>query len=470
MANNNARSKYIQQISEDMEKYAQTFSQIGQDALTTLLDEQAKKTFRQMISESGDEYTEDETEDPTKKDSQEKESDSEATEIVTSSTEDDNKSGEEGSDIETSVQTELQSTEGGEDAKEDGWDEYEEYSLGDGKYDFSNMGNDELLKVFRRLDADDTVSVIPQGDNAIQIQNKETGDDLLVVMPNQESQESELGESKDVVDNYQKINAINVDNNKEVANPKTTYSMDAGAPEGAQKPFPGEGDNAPFNQEVNKQNEEFNVSLESGQDSVNEGPKTVNRHASSVHGVTMSAPQNSESNTEGRNSHIEGEQKHSTSENPYSTTESIQRTNKILKKASEIFEQNKQLRQLLQKAMTQINEMVVNNKSLGHIANLFIEHTLTPNEKQQIVTQFTGAKTVADSTRIYESISRDLKNRVLPKMEPQVSINESVNNSVTKPQPMFSSNNMTDFMQRMDEVYRRKPKFSTDKKILIEKQ
>lgn len=444
--NTTVRSAYIQQIEKDRERIAESFAETAKASLSSLLDESIKKELRQIISE-GDSYTEDETDDPTKEiPGMEGGEEETSTDVTVTSDDEGGKDDEADIDVQSDTETSVSDENGDEE-----WEGYEKFRGEDGQYDFTGMDQDQLVKVFRQLGPEDGVSIVPKGDNAVSITDNETERTYIVDFGGEDGDGAEgLGESKDVIDNYQKDSAMTVDSNKEVANPKTTYSMDGGVPQGTEKPFPGNGDGAPYDKQVE---ESFEIELE-GEDEepVNENDSLA-PHSAASGGVTMSRTKYSETPRKPRNS-----ADRTTSENPYngggSANES--RIREALQKANEIFEENKQLRKILSNSVARLQEAVLCNKNMGNIVKLMMEHATTSEEKHTIATRFGEVKTLEESKRLYETISGELKGRKAPQVDTKVSVNESVNNGIGANRPMYQSNDMTDFMRRMDDVYRRK--------------
>lgn len=442
MANN--RSEYIQQLIADKESISEAMANVAKDTMRSLLDESVQKGIRQFISESDDDFKEDETDDPTL----DKKEEPKETETDVDVKVDDTVEGDEES---TSMETD-DTLEAGDD---DIWGEIDNVKGEDGAYDCTGMDQEKLVKVFRELSPEDNVTVIPMGDGKIELTDQETDKTYII-----DTDVEPVTEGKDdtgYTDNYQNQTAMTTPDNHEPADSKTTYSMDGGVPTGTEKPFAGKGDKGPFTQEVSESDETFEVELEDSatERNVEEGAKTVSRHAASTHGVTMSAPQNSDSPTQGRNSHIEGEQVHGTSENPYSTNESMEkRLKSISAKANAIFNENKKLHQVLGTLTNRLQEAVVLNKSMGNIIRLMNEHSTTRDEKKAIITRFGNAKTIEESNSLFATISEELKRRPAPQIETQVSITESVNKSNTATS-MYKSNEMTDFMARLNKIKNR---------------
>lgn len=79
---------------------------------------------------------------------------------------------------------------------------------------------------------------------------------------------------------------------------------------------------------------------------------------------------------------------------------------KSLKESKQI----KALKSELAKLRKNLNEAYITNVNLGKITRLFLENTTTKSEKMDIVNRFSNeAKTIDQSNKLYETISRELK-------------------------------------------------------------
>lgn len=408
------RSPFVQQLIEDRENIENMIKDTTKSSLNSMLEEAVKKELNNILKEDEDEDEYEEvnsTEDATDVDSTENELPSDEVEDATddeaTETEDDG----------AESQDELpDSSELGSD--EDEWSEFEKYKVDDDTYDFRNADNDTFIKVYKLLKDDDKIFVDTDEEGNTHITDNETGNEYMIVndKANEESGEAEdfdgMDESKiyeitlddedeDVneenlgyTDDYQKKTAMTTPSNEEPADKKSTYSMDAGVPTGTEKPWVGNaGDMEPFTEETE------NCEDENVEEGTNVGGFVQQNSTSKSHVPNSSG-------RSARNASVAGVHTKSTSQPRYSQSVSED----IKRKANALWEENKQMKKELLNIKKSLQEAVVLNYNLGQITKLFTENTTSKEEKIDIIKRFgTDAKTIEDSKKLYESISRELK-------------------------------------------------------------
>lgn len=82
----------------------------------------------------------------------------------------------------------------------------------------------------------------------------------------------------------------------------------------------------------------------------------------------------------------------------------------IERKANIILSENEQLRDIMAKFKTKLDEAVVINSSLAKATRLFTENSTTREEKINILNRFNRVQTINESRALYEQISAELKN------------------------------------------------------------
>ena len=122
-----------------------------------------------------------------------------------------------------------------------------------------------------------------------------------------------------------------------------------------------------------------------------------------------------------------------------SSRESI---NKILKTAKQLqtenqhFRQkNKEYRQALKVFRDKLNEVAVFNANLAYSTKLFTEHTTTKKEKVNILRRFDGVKTLNESKNLFNTLNSEFNSKVNK-------LNESVQKTITKTPSGGSSVNL----------------------------
>ena len=159
----NIRSQYVKDSLLDYAALTKSLKENTVGAVENLLAEQVKDTYNKILSESDDDYEEEEMED-TDSDSQY----------------DDN--GTEG-DVETSTEVtpdgavEKKST--GSDGKGNEWSEFEKYKVSDDQYDFSNAEDDEIVRAYKLMKDEDQLVVTKDGD-MVHLTDNDTGADYII--------------------------------------------------------------------------------------------------------------------------------------------------------------------------------------------------------------------------------------------------------------------------------------------------
>lgn len=419
------RSPFVKQLVEDRETLENIIKDTTKSSLSTVLEETVKNQLNNLLKEDDDkEYEEDEVEDtklPSETDDQD---------VVDTDTDSDvetpeDDGAEDTDNMDGAESQETDDTELGSDTEDDGWGEFEKYKGDDDTYDFRNADNDTIVKVYKLLKDDDQVFVEKDEEGNTHITDNETGNEYMIV---DDSAEEESGEDfgddmseqriyeialndddcedeefcDDEMDeanlgyttDYQRETAMTTPGNQEPANPKSTYSMDAGVPTGTEKPWVGNaGDMKPFKESAEKEEDEENM-----EEGTNVGGFVQQNSTSKSHVPNSSG-------RSARNASVAGVHVKSTSQPRYSNV-----SEDIKRKANAIWQENKELKKELLNIKNLLQEAVVLNFNLGQITKLFTENTTSKKEKIDIVKRFgSEAKTIEDSKKLYESISKELK-------------------------------------------------------------
>jgi hypothetical protein len=315
---------------------------------------------------------------------------------------------------------------------EDVWDSIEQYKDMDGEYDLTGMGSEDVVKVLRVMKPEDGIRVVKNDDGNITLTDDNNDTEYIIQLEADEAPEEsfdyevEVDDDDDVEESYSRINeydshvgydahwgqnktAMTTPPNDEPANPKTTYSMDDGVPKGTEQPWAGKGKSDPFTKKVSEgvnctgagcetDVEECDVKLD--EHSGPEGFVGKNSTAKTHHN-TNQVPETPRNGSEG------GRKVKPTSVARYSSGESNE---SLRRKANQIFNENRQLRDIAEQIKERLQEACTINASLGKIIKLITENTTTRDEKIDIVNRFNDVRTISETNRLYETISRELKN------------------------------------------------------------
>ena len=463
------RSEYIKKMMAESHNLEDKLKDVAQSTINSILEEKTNKNLRQILSEDEDSFSEEEVDDDVTLGSSDA-SDEEGTSADVDSTADD------------------------DSADDSEWDDLEKYKDEDGEYDLRSMDKDELVKVLKVMSPDDAVRIVKNDDDTLTVTDESNdeeyeleldddmnefgddddddmgefgdddeeieieiggdddfdGDDVdgeeeIEIVPDDDEFEVELDESNlGYTDNYQKKTAMTTPDNHEPANPKSTYSMDGGVPTGTEKPWVGPKKKSPYDDEVNEGCEDECGYIEEGGHTV-----TQNGPYSRGDGKTWT---NDASHKTPRNGSRAGVKEKGTADNMYSDV-----SESIKKKANQIFLENKQLKALMGKLQSQVNEAIVVNQSLANVIKIINENATTVNEKKDILRRFNECTTREESNKLYSVISEELKREGKTHSNVAGTINSQLSESRDRAveTPMFKSQDLSDtlnFMSRLDAI------------------
>lgn len=503
------RSPFVKNVMEDREKMENIIRETTKSSLHGILEEAVKNELNNLINEADEsDYEEQEVDDTVAT------TDDNSNDSIDTSTETDFNAGAEGDDTEGMEGGEgefgFDDAEGVDDNGEDEWGQFDDYKGEDGTYDFTNADSETFIKVYKLMKDDDMVAIQKDSNGNTHIKDNETGSEYMIVSDEGEDMESGEGiggmedlegmedtedmgsteeafttddsesenygmediESQETDDDmdeatvfeiafdddeenvneenlgyttdYQKKTAMTTPSNAEPAKASQTYSMDKGVPTGTEKPWVGNAGNMkPFDEEDETKEDDETITEE---DEIEEGTNVggfVQQNSTSKSHVPNSSGRSA------RNASIAGKHVKSTSQPRYSAggvSEDIKR------KANAIWEENKQLKKELVSIKESLKEAVVLNYNLGQITKLFTENTTSREEKINIIKRFGNeAKSVTESKKLYESVSKDLKKvsqlNGVNNIDKQLS--ESKNSNILVETPIYQSDDLTESLNLM---------------------
>lgn len=464
------RSEYIKKMMAESHNLEDKLKDVAQSTINSILEEKTNKNLRQILSEDEDSFSEEEVDDDVTLGSSDA-SDEEGTSIDADSAADD------------------------DSADDSEWDDLEKYKDEDGEYDLRSMDKNELVKVLKVMSPDDAVRIVKNDDDTLTVTDEsndeeyeleldddmdelndedddmgEFGDDdeeieveiggdddfggddeeIDIVSDNEDDDfdgdddeiEIELDESNlGYTDNYQKKTAMTTPDNHEPANPKSTYSIDGGVPTGTEKPWVGPKKKSPYDDDVNEGCENECGYIEEGGEFGKVYARTSGKQRRNNSSGNGGQPYGSRHNSvAGEYEDYEG-----------SVSESIK------KKANQIFLENKQLKALMGKLQSQVNEAIVVNQSLANVIKIINENATTVNEKKDILRRFNECTTREESNKLYSVISEELKREGKTHSNVAGTINSQLSESRDRAveTPMFKSQDLSDtlnFMSRLDAI------------------
>lgn len=473
-------SDVISNAKSELNSVKQELTENSKDIVRDLLAETVREELNKIILSEGEEdeneYDVEEVNDIDTDTDDESDEDDNSTDTDTEETDTDTE--ETNTDVEVDGEDEVSGdTEDIDNGDGDEWSEFDEYKVEDGSYDFSKADGDTVKKVFKLLNNDDEVVVSKDGDMT-RIKDNETGAEYIItgddnstetdndefdmdvdtdtevdVDLNDEETDDEMDDDDEDIyeialsskrsvneydshvgytDNYQNKDVMTTDGMVEPANSKSTRDWDKGIPKGTKKPWAGKGNTKPFEKTVSGE-------IDDEEEVVEEGPARTSVKLS--HKVKSATNGDSQAGRPRRSPN---------SVNGVLTTE---QTNTILKKAKMISEENAELKKMLSKFRTALNETIVTNLNLGKIVKLITEHTTTQQEKIDIIERFGNeAKTKEDSQKLYESIKKELsKNQKTPikQLDEQMTVDGTKKINEVTAYRSDELNNVRDLMERL---------------------
>lgn len=116
-----------------------------------------------------------------------------------------------------------------------------------------------------------------------------------------------------------------------------------------------------------------------------------------------------------------------------SVNESAIKYNTLLTEAKELRGKNEEYKQALKQFRTMLAETVVFNSNLTYVTKLFMEHSTTKEEKQEILKRFDNeVSTLKESKRLYKSIASELTSRKPMNESVERKFNNEVSSGMSK--------------------------------------
>ena len=449
------RSNYIKQLMEKKNSLDEQYQEVIAESMKNIIGENAKDEVRQLLKEAEDEDTFEEE--------------------------------EVGDDTATTDEEDTLDAEKADDATEDDeiddelWNDLEDCKSADGEYDCRGMEDEKLVKVLKAMGPEDGIRVMSNGDGTVEIEVdgdriEGTQEFILDLDDNSiESVEDDLEDDFDgldegieyiietntgYTDDYQKDTAMTTPDNHEPANPKTTYSMDAGVPKGTAKPWAQDGDRQPYEDDVNECGG-LELEVVGDDEETLDETMTSTENNPTVRGTGMThqntnkrfGKQNFRNGRTGEGGQVKG-----TGQNSYSGGETNESLN-FKRSMNRLYEENKQMKSIIPQLNKKLTESMVINASMGYIVRLINENTTTSDEKKEISQRFAKVNTLEEGKKLYQTISEELKrankrNNIDNTINAQLAEGKQSKQSLVET-TMYKSekvNEALDFMKRLDKI------------------
>ncbi len=395
------------------------------------------------------------------------------------------------------------------DEADDDWSDMEQYKIGDDDYDFTGVDGDEILKVYNKLGDDDQIFVKKEDDGTYSVKDDETGaefvielnpekldaendgegeadefdfgggeepsdepdfdldvdvdggeeeapedDDEIEIDINDDEDDEELNEENlGYTDSYQKDVFDKKFNMNEPADGKTTYSMDAGAPKGAEKPWAGKGDPKPFGAKKDTVDEEVDECV--GANCVPSEQENLEEAGYELRKASLTTSKSETGDHEEYMSHntrnVSKKAVPTRGTADLKLQESLQ---KVVAKAKAIQAENKQYKDNLDRIKKALYEAAVLNVNMGRLVDILVNETTTKDEKKNILERFNTVKTINEGKILHAAIKAELSEskKSAPIVEKQFVAGKENLNETTIYSNM--SNPSLDLMNRMDSLYK----------------
>lgn len=386
-------------------------------------------------------------------------------------------------DMNQQVDAQEAPADGGEGEQE--WNNYSQYQVDNNTYDLTGVEDyDEIVKVYKLMKDDDQVVVRKDGDT-IQLQDNDTGAEYVIDLGDDEEEEQQPseGESEEMTesrmnegsndpacvpdeddeddsdeddsdddrkempwdygkhfegkksrktmkesknrkevlfevdlgytDNYQDKDPISGLSNNEPS--KSGKSWEKGVPTGTSKPWAGKSKDKgePFEKTVNEE-EVDECGAACGNEPVVDESTTTSIRGQRDMGTKKHIPAPRKENGPKAKHHV------STEGNYEEVVEAYKKENKALKEC-------------ILKLRNGLQEARVTNVNLAKVAKLFVENSVTRDEKINILNRFDKeAKTVEQSNALYESISKQLNSNVKKNLTLENTMKSEKSNSLNE--------------------------------------
>ena len=450
MKNNNSaqniRSKFVKQALIDTYNLSRTLQENSNNILKQLLQETVKNEFNKILKEDFEE----------KKDDEEYVEDTPEISDVTDDTfkSENNTDDNSDNDVPTEDNTETNDSTVVDDnadnnvdsqtTDDDDWSEFDDFKVSDKEYDFTSDDGANIAKVFKLMGPEDSVRVMKDDEGNITINDSENGTEYLIKLDatddtsdnidsrdnssdidNNQMEENNMKEETlrefdsnvKYTDSYQKQDVMTNDGVKEPA-PNKVNDWDKGVPHDTKRPWGGDVKKGePFDKTVKEEEETVTVDEEDlNEENIDEANLSQSRW-NDTHAAHNRVP--AANKDEFRRDGIQKTSK-GTKYRATGTAEIAEGMKKIVAKAKDIYAENQELRKWTAKFKQQLTEAVLNNSRLNNVVTLLVNNSTTLQEKKNIVDRFNAVKDLQESKNLFETISKELKNKTV--------VNESLNN------------------------------------------
>jgi hypothetical protein len=341
---------------------------------------------------------------------------------------DEPEAGEEGEDETEELDDDSEDSEEGDDLEGDDDISMSAVALGgddEEVEDLTQASDDDVISVYKKLTGDDTIEVVVDDETGdIKLTVNEPGEfmiktgegDSMEDMGEAMYEMENMGEAENVDEVMYEIaleEMENIDGIKAPIGDNTGDNLDGGF-DADQAYAHAEGEM------VMSEGEE----IAEVEETMEEGKEEIDEKISVGTGKSV-----------GNNRNASGPGSIGAPENPKSESvnESANKYNTLLTEAKELRGKNEEYKQALKQFRTMLAETVVFNSNLTYVTKLFMEHSTTKEEKQEILKRFDNeVSTLKESKRLYKSIASELTSRKPMNESVERKFNNEVSSGMSK--------------------------------------
>jgi hypothetical protein len=339
---------------------------------------------------------------------------------------DEPEAGEEGEDETEELDDDSEDSEEGDDLEGDDDISMSAVALGgddEEVEDLTQASDDDVISVYKKLTGDDTIEVVV---------DDETGDIKLTVNEPGEFMIKTGAEEAEVEDEFDADEVGGDDETEEVGEVMYEIALEEMENIDGIKAIDGGVDEfgAGFETDQAYAHAEGEMVMSEGEEiaeveeAMEEGKEEIDEKISVGTGTSV-----------GNNRNASGPGSIGAPENPKSESvnESVNKYNTLLTEAKELRGKNEEYKQALKQFRTMLAETVVFNSNLTYVTKLFMEHSTTKEEKQEILKRFDNeVSTLKESKRLYKSIASELTSRKPMNESVERKFNNEVSSGMSK--------------------------------------
>lgn len=274
--------------------------------------------------------------------------------------------------------------------------------------DMTDASDDEVIAIYKKLSGEDEIEIV--GDE-LHLNISEPGEYVIKLDGSTPSAAPEMGGEEDLDLEPAAMGGEVSDEMGSEEGEDVDYEIELDDEEGVETPEAPDNDMEAGSSEEESDTEEEELDENLGHVNGYAGHQGQRRNGASHLGF-------------GKKS-VDGEKLDETIKAKEIVSETAKRYNSLLTEATKLKGENEEFRKALKEFRTKLVETVIFNSNLTYVTKLFMEHSTTKGEKQNIIKRFDeGVGNLKESKKLYKTIANELESR-----KP---IAESVENKIIK--------------------------------------